>query len=82
MTTLQEIVEAHRAIGAARQRYRELLRAGIKSNTVKQSEVAKALDVTRETIRRDAMTDKERDEIRRADAARARKARGAPEAGD
>lgn len=71
MVTLKDIVEAHRAITEARERYRELLRAGL-ADGVTQSQIARALDVTRETVRRDALPDDQREALRRADAERKR----------
>ncbi len=77
MSTLRDIVEAFHAIEAAELRYRTILREALAKGDVQQVEVAKALDRTREMIRRDAMTDEQRDALRRADAERRRHARGA-----
>ena len=66
MTTLEEIVEAFNAIGAAQERYRETLRAGLAAG-VQQVEVSTALKRTRETIRRDAMDEQELAAAREAD---------------
>lgn len=75
-TTLDDIETAYRAIqdaiDQARQRYRRTLRAGL-ADGVQQTAVATRLGRTRETIRRDAMTDEETAVIRAAD--RRRRAR-------
>ncbi len=73
---LDEIVQAFHAIDAAERRYREILRMHLKAKTVQQVEVSKALNRTREMIRRDAMTDEERAELRRAESERKRALRG------
>lgn len=49
----------------AEDRYRELVRAAL-ADGVKQTEIAKALDRTREMIRRDAMSDQEREALKAA----------------
>lgn len=49
----------------AEDRYRELVRAAL-TDGVKQTEIAKALDRTREMVRRDAMSDEEREALKAA----------------
>lgn len=71
MSTLQDVIKAFNAINAAEQYYREVLREALSSG-VQQVEIAKALDRTREMIRRDAMTDEQRATLRRADLERRR----------
>lgn len=66
MTTLKDIVKAYRAIDAAREKYRQTLRAGL-SDGVPQVEVCRAIDRTRESVRRDAMTDEELSQARESD---------------
>lgn len=77
MSKLNEIIEAYGAIEAAERHYREILREALNNNEVQQIDVATALKRTRETIRQDAMTDEQREEFRRADAARKRRRRQA-----
>ncbi|MEU8334740.1 hypothetical protein [Micromonospora tulbaghiae] len=72
MKELEEIVKAFRAIDAAERHYRTVLRKHLKAGRVQQVDVANALKRTREMIRRDAMTEEERDRIRQADAERKR----------
>ncbi|MGS2615149.1 hypothetical protein ACVCAH_11580 [Micromonospora sp. LZ34] len=72
MKELNEIVQAFHAIDAAERHYREVLRKHLTAGTVQQVDVVKALNRTREMIRRDAMTEEERAEMRRADAERKR----------
>lgn len=74
MTTLHDVIEAWQAISRAEERYRETVRAAI-ADGVPQVAIAKALDRTREMIRRDAMPDEERERVRRADAERLRRRR-------
>lgn len=69
---LEEIVQAFRAIDAAERHYRTVLRKHLKARAVQQVDVATALKRTREMIRRDAMTEEERDRLRQADAGRKR----------
>jgi hypothetical protein len=83
VTTLQEVIDAWHAVGEVErlrqetwERYRETVRSAL-ADRVPQVEIAKALDRTREMIRRDAMTDEERDEFRRA-----RRAVRSPETAD
>ena len=72
MNELNEIIEAYHAIDAAERRYREVLRKHLKAGTVQQVDVANSLKRTREMIRRDAMTEEERDRLRQIDAERKR----------
>lgn len=68
---MQDVIEAYNAIGEAEKNYRNLVREALKSG-VQQVEIATALKRTREMIRRDAMTDEQRAELRRAEAERKR----------
>ena len=76
MSKLNEIIDAWNAIDAAERHYREILRRYLASGEVQQVEVATAIKRTREMIRRDAMTEEQREEIRKADAERKRQLRG------
>jgi hypothetical protein len=76
VSKLNEIIEAWNAIDAAERHYREILRTYLASGEVQQVDVARELGRTREMIRRDAMTEEQREEIRRADAERKRQLRG------
>lgn len=71
---MQDVIEAYRAIAQAEERYRETVRAAI-ANKVPQIEIATALGRTREMIRRDAMTDEQREELRRVESEKARQRR-------
>lgn len=75
MSKLNQIIEAYNAIDAAERHYREILREALANGEVQQVDVATALKRTREMIRRDAMTEQQREEIRRADAERKRQQR-------
>lgn len=66
---VQEVIKAYRAIGKAEERYRQLLRAAL-AERGNQARIAEALDVTREKLRQDAMTEEERQAVREADAQR------------
>lgn len=66
MTTLDDIITAYRAIEAAQDRYRHVLRAGIAAG-VRQVDICRALDRTRESVRRDAMPPEELARIRERD---------------
>ncbi len=74
VTTLQDVIDAFAAIEAARERYRETVRAAI-ADGVSQSEIARRLDRTREMIRRDAMTDEQRAALAATERERLRKRR-------
>lgn len=71
MSTLNDVIEAWRAIDAAEQRYRAILRQALDGG-VQQAEISRALGRTRESIRQDALSEEERAEIRRRDAERKR----------
>jgi hypothetical protein len=74
VTNLQDVIEAWTEISRAEERYRETLRAAI-ADGVPQVAISKALERTREMIRRDAMTDEQREELRQVEAERHRKRR-------
>jgi hypothetical protein len=70
VTNLQDVIDAWTGAEQAKaeakraaDRYREVVRAAL-ADGVKQTEIAKALDRTREMIRRDAMTDEEREALK------------------
>lgn len=67
----------YRARREADEAYRAALRDKLHKKLIQQVDVVKALGITRETVRRDAMTDEERDRIRKADADRRRQGRAA-----
>lgn len=71
VSNLDDVIEAYNAISEAELRYRAVLRDALSSG-VQQVAISKALNRTREMIRRDAMTEEQRDQMRRADAARKR----------
>ena len=71
VSQLRDVIDAWKAIGAAELNYRAVLRKAL-ANGVQQVEVAKALDRTREMIRRDAMTEDQREALRKAEAERKR----------
>lgn len=73
---LEEIIRAFEAIDAAESHYRNVLRRHLASGTVRQVDVAKRLDRTREMVRRDAMDEEQRAEMRRLDAQRKRSRMG------
>jgi len=74
VTNLQDVIEAWQDIARAEERYRETVRAAI-ADGVTQVAISKALDRTREMIRRDAMTDEQRQELHRVESERLRKRR-------
>jgi hypothetical protein len=76
VSKLNEIIDAWNAIDEAERHYREILRKYLASGDVQQVDVARELGRTREMIRRDAMTEEQREEIRKADAERKRQLRG------
>lgn len=76
VTNLQDVINAYDEIKRAEERYRETVRAAL-SDGVPQVAIAKALDRTREMIRRDAMTDEQRAELKAAEGERLRKRREA-----
>ncbi|MEV1013848.1 GIY-YIG nuclease family protein [Micromonospora sp. NPDC049801] len=71
---LAEVVEAFDTIRQRERDYRTALRRAL-ANGVQQRAIAEALGRTREMIRRDAMTEEQRDQLRRAEASRQRGAR-------
>lgn len=71
---MQDVIEAWQDIARAEERYRETVRAAI-ADGVTQVAISKALDRTREMIRRDAMTDEQRQELHRVESERLRKRR-------
>lgn len=71
---MQDVIDAWNDIARAEERYRETLRAAI-ADGVPQVAISKAIDRTREMLRRDAMTDEQRAEFNRAEAERLRKRR-------
>jgi hypothetical protein len=80
VTTLQDVIDAWRAVvetekmhREAEERYRETVRAAL-ADKVPQAAIAKALDRTREMIRRDAMTDEQREAYRRRRTGRSQEA--------
>jgi hypothetical protein len=81
VTNLQDVIDAwattqqaEQQLREAQERYREVVRAAI-ADGVAQVQIAKALDRTREMIRRDAMTDEQRAGLRRTETARMRQIR-------
>jgi predicted GIY-YIG superfamily endonuclease len=72
--TLAEVIAAWEAIEAAVENYRTVLREALASG-IQQGDIADALERTREMIRRDAMTDEQREELRQVEAERHRKRR-------
>lgn len=66
--------EAERRLRELEERYRKTVRAAI-ADGVRQAEISKAIDRTREMIRRDAMTDEERAALRTTETARMRSRR-------
>lgn len=83
MPSVDEVIAAHGAATAAREaadeawrKYREVLRACIKEGETepgRQVEISRRTGRTRETLRQDAMTDEEREELRRREAERRRR---------
>ncbi len=66
------IVEAFAAIAVAEGQYRAVLQGKLANGTVQQVDVAKALDRTREMIRRDAMPEDQREKLRARETERRR----------
>jgi len=78
VTTLQDVIAARQTAAElkeqhrqAEERYRETVRAAL-ADGVAQADIARALGLTREMIRRDAMTDEQREQFRRTQAERGR----------
>lgn len=73
---MQDVIEAWQAISDAERHYRATVRAAL-ADGVQQIDIAKAINRTREKVRRDAMPEEERDKLLKADAERVRKRRQA-----
>lgn len=71
MTTAAEVGEAFRAIAAAEENYRTLLRAA-KAEKVPEKDVMAETGRSHEQLRQDRMTEEQLAEVRRADAERKR----------
>ena len=71
---MKDVIDAWNAIGQAEERYRETVRAAI-TDGVPQVRIAEAIGRTREMIRRDAMSDEQREALKRTEAERLRKRR-------
>ena len=71
---MQDVIDAYAEIRRAEERYRQTVREALAGGT-RQAEIAKALNLTRETIRRDAMSDEQRESLRKAETERLRKRR-------
>jgi hypothetical protein len=81
MPSTDEVVRDFNAIEQAWEKYRATLRACIAEGeaegiTGRQAELVKKLGRTREMLRRDAMTDEQREQLRIAEAERKRSAKG------
>lgn len=77
MPTVDDVVSAYSQIEKAWEQYRATLRdclaEGEQDGVMgRQAEISRRLGRTRETIRQDAMTDEQREELRRVEAARRR----------
>jgi hypothetical protein len=77
MPSVDEVVEAFEGIEKAWERYRATLRACLAEGEAegiagRQAQISKRLNRTREMLRRDAMTDEQREELRRQEAERKR----------
>jgi hypothetical protein len=77
MATEDEVVEAFEAIEKAWENYRTKLRSHLADGVAegasgRQARLSKRLDRTREMLRRDAMTDEQREALRRIEAERKR----------
>jgi len=80
MTTLDDVVDAWNGIEQARQtateHYRAVLRQAI-AEGVKQADILRSIDRSREMLRRDAMPEEERAALRQAATDRARRQKAA-----
>jgi hypothetical protein len=81
MPTVDDVVEAYEGIEKAWEHYRDTLRACIaegeaEGRSGRQAEISKRLNRTREMLRRDAMTDEQREALRIAEAERKRQKGG------
>lgn len=82
MPSVDDVVEAFQEIEKSWERYRATLRAALAEGEAegiagRQAKIAKRLDRTREMLRRDAMTDEQRAELRAVEAERKRAATAA-----
>lgn len=80
MPTVEDVEVAFRAIDKAWEVYRATLRACIAEGETegiagRQAEISRRLGRTREMLRRDAMTDEQREALRLAEAERKRRAK-------
>jgi len=78
MPSVDDVVSAYHAIGEAWETYRATLRAcieegGAEGRTGRQAEISRRIGRTRETLRQDAMTPEQREQLRRAEADRRKK---------
>ncbi len=71
---MQDVINAYEEIRQAEERYRATVRAAI-ADGIRQSAIARALNRTRESIRRDAMTDDQRAELLQSEGDRLRNRR-------
>jgi hypothetical protein len=77
MPSVDEVVEAFEGIEKAWEHYRATLRACLAEGEAegiagRQAQISKRLNRTREMLRRDAMTDEQREELRKQEAERKR----------
>lgn len=77
MPSVDDVVKAHAAIERAWEHYRATLRACLAEGTAegisgRQAEISRRLGRTREMLRRDAMTDEQREALRITEAERKR----------
>lgn len=82
MPSVDDVVGAFEAIEKAWENYRATLRAALAEGEAegiagRQAAIAKKLDRTREMLRRDAMNEEQREELRRVEAERKRAATAA-----
>jgi hypothetical protein len=87
MATEDEVVEAFNAIDKAWENYRATLRSYLAEGLAegasgRQASISRRLGRTREMLRRDAMTDEQREQLRIAEAERKRAAAAAKKAAD
>lgn len=74
VTTLQDVIDAYNAIETAWENYRAAVRRAIAAG-VRQSDIARHLNRTREMIRRDAMPEDQRKALAEAEKERLRQRR-------
>jgi hypothetical protein len=82
MPSVDDVVEAFNGIEKAWEHYRDTLRACLAEGTAegisgRQAEIARRLKRTREMLRRDAMTEEQREALRMTEAERKRVAKKA-----